>query len=262
MSTYSLALSEVELDRYRIMATAAAADEAAWWAAAGITTGARVADVGCGPGALLAELARTVGPEGRVTGVDADPAAVAHARAAVAGTPQATVVVGRADSTGLRPASVDVAVCRHVLAHNGGREAAIVAHLVDLVRPGGTVYLVDADGTGVRMVPDDPDLDIGPRYQEFHARLGNDLSVGLQLGRLLEDAGAEVERFACLAPVLRPPAGVRPPQWAAREAMVAAGVLTEADVERWRRAFERMDAQARRPWIFIPMFVAVGRVPR
>jgi ubiquinone/menaquinone biosynthesis C-methylase UbiE len=76
MSTYSLALSEVELDRYRIMATTAAADEAAWWAAAGITPGARVADVGCGPGALLAELARTVGPEGRVTGVDAGPAAV------------------------------------------------------------------------------------------------------------------------------------------------------------------------------------------
>jgi SAM-dependent methyltransferase len=261
VSTYSLALSEGELDRYRIMAAAAADDEGPWWAAAGIVPGAHVADVGCGPGAILAELARAVGPGGRVTGVDGDPAAVGHARDAVASSPQATAVVGRADATGLRPASVDVAMCRHVLAHNGGREPAIVAHLVDLVRPGGAVYLVDVDGTAVRLVPDDPDLDIGPRYQEFHAGLGNDLSVGLQLGRLLEEAGTVVERFSCLAPVLRPPPGIRPPQWAAREAMVTAGVLAADDVERWRRAFERMDAQTTRPWMFVPMFVAVGRVP-
>ncbi len=47
---YVLTLSEVERDRHRRMAGHAVEDEAAEWAAAGIAPGARVADVGCGPG--------------------------------------------------------------------------------------------------------------------------------------------------------------------------------------------------------------------
>jgi hypothetical protein len=111
------------------------------------------------------------------------------------------------------------------------------------------------------MVPDVPELDIWERYIEFHEGRGNDLSVGLRLGHLLEVAGTSVERFACIAPMLRLPVGIRPPQWAAREAMLEAGVLTEADVERWRATFEEIDRWDQRPWLFVPMFVAVGRVP-
>jgi hypothetical protein len=48
---------------------------------------------------------------------------------------------------------------RHVLAHNGGSEDVIVAHLATLLRPGGCLYLVDADGTAVRTVPEDVDLE-------------------------------------------------------------------------------------------------------
>jgi SAM-dependent methyltransferase len=261
VSDYALALSEEELGRYRIMAAGAASEEAGAWTAAGIVPGATVADVGCGPGAVLAELAAAVGPEGRVFGVDADPVALRHARQEVAPHDHATVQVGAADATGLRPGSVDVAVCRHVLAHNGGREQAIVDHLVSLVRPGGAVYLVDVDGSGARMVPDMPELDIWERYSEFHRARGNDVSVGLRLGHLLEAAGTAVERFTCISPMLRLPPGIRPPQWAAREAMVEAGVLAEADVERWRAAFDELDRWEERPWLFVPMFVAVGRVP-
>ena len=61
MSTYTLRLSEVELGRYRMMAEAARLAEAAQWAGAGIRPGARIADVGCGPGAALAVMAREVG---------------------------------------------------------------------------------------------------------------------------------------------------------------------------------------------------------
>lgn len=54
---------------------------------------------------------------------------------------------GQATDTGLGADSFDVAVLRHVLAHNGGTEQAIVDHLAALVRPGGAVYLVDVDLT-------------------------------------------------------------------------------------------------------------------
>jgi len=210
---YSLALSDPELARYALMAADAVRSEAADWAMAGIAPGARIADIGCGPGAVLRLLAEHVGPGGSVTGVDADPAAVAIALEQVAGLAHAKVRVGRADATGLEPEK--------------------------------------------HRVPDEQDL--WERYQAFHRARGNDLSVGLRLGDLLTDAGLSVETYAWLAPARRIEPGFRPPSWAAREAMVADGFATEADVERWGAAFARIDAAERRPWVFPPTLVAVGR---
>jgi len=192
---YALALSEEEAGRYRLMAELAAAQEADDWAAAGIAPGAAVADVGCGPGAVLAVLAERVGPTGPAMGVDRDPGAVHLAERAVLGFPQASAHVGDADDTGLPPGAFDVVMCRHVLAHNGGREQAIVDHAATLVRP-----------------------------------------------------------------VVRWPASVRGPQWAAREAMVEDGVATYDDLARWDAAFERREREAE-AWMFVPVYVAVGRRP-
>jgi 2-polyprenyl-3-methyl-5-hydroxy-6-metoxy-1,4-benzoquinol methylase len=259
---YALELNDEELARYRLMAEVAACDEAADWAAAGIAPGARVADVGCGPGAILTLLADAVGPAGVAIGVDQDPHAVALASAGLEGRAHASALVGDADATGLAPASFDVVMCRHVLAHNGGREVDIVEHLATLVRPGGSVYLVDVDMTGMQMLPADPALDIVEHYRTFHALRGNDLSVGMRLGLLLEDVGLQVERYRAVSNVWRLPAGVRGPQWAARQPMLDEGVSTPADLDRWAAAFERMDRAAHRPWTFIPVFVAIGRRPR
>src|SRR6266536_1903118 len=153
---YALTLSDAELARYKFMADEARASEAELWQRAGIVAGAQVADVGCGPGALLPAWADAVGPTGRVVGVDADPSAVAAAQALVvaSGLDHVSVRPGRADATGLAPASFETAVLRHVLAHNGGREDAVVAHLVSLLRPGGCVYLVDVAVPAIRRVPD------------------------------------------------------------------------------------------------------------
>lgn len=74
-------------------------------------------------------------------------------------------------------------MCRHVLAHNGGHEAAIIAHLVELTRPGGAVYLVDVDGTAMRVHPQDPDLaDLDARYTQMHRSRGNNVAIGPTLG--------------------------------------------------------------------------------
>jgi SAM-dependent methyltransferase len=261
MADYVLRLSDEELGRYRMMAEMAEASEADAWQSAGIGPGAHVADVGCGPGAVLALLAARVGPEGRVAGVDADPEAVGHAEAAVADAPQATAQVGRADDTGLPAGAFDVAMCRHVLAHNGGGEGAIVDHLVGLVRPGGAVYLVDVDLTGLRIVPEHPAPDLDDRYRELLVRRGTDLMVGLRLGSYLEEAGLAVETYRCSAPVIHLPPTVRPPSWAARDALVEAGLADAADIARWDADFTASDAAAERPWLFAPAFVAVGRRP-
>jgi SAM-dependent methyltransferase len=258
MTDYALRLGGAELRRYELMAEAAADEEGADWARAGIVPGARVIDVGCGPGVVLALLASAVGLGGRATGVDLDPDAVAHAGRRVAGLPQAATRVGAADATGLPPGEADVVMCRHVLAHNGGREAAIVGHLASLARPGGAVYLVDVDLTGQRILPD-VQLDLLDRYVAFQRRRGNDMAIGLRLGTLLGEAGLTVERFRCASRVRRVPPGARPPHWAARDAMRDAGMADDADIARWAAALERTDALDPRPWIFTPLFVAIGR---
>jgi SAM-dependent methyltransferase len=259
---YALALDETEVARYQLMAEQARAAEADLWERAGIVEGARVADVGCGPGALLPALAAAIAPTGSVAAVDADPGAVAAASALVdaAGLANVTVQRGQADRTGLPAGSCDVVMLRHVLAHNGGREDAIVAHLASLLRPGGCLYLVDADGTAIRTLPEDADLaDLADRYRAFLAARGNDISAGLRLGERLVRAGLELVEFRGRYVIQPVPAGVRPPSWAAREAMTAAGMASEEDIARWANAFDRADAAATRPTLFAPMFVAIGR---
>jgi SAM-dependent methyltransferase len=250
-----------EQERYRMMARRARSDEAADWADAGIRPGARVADIGCGPGAVLRLLAEEAGPSGRVDGVDSDGCAVAVAHEEIAGLPQASVRRADATATGLEPRSYDVVMCRHVLAHNGGRERAIVAHMAALVRPGGALYLVDADVSAIWMLPRDPDLaDLHARYIELHRWRGNDIMIGRSLGALLEAAGTTVETFRTGGAVLRVPAGLRSPAWAAREALLEAGLATDEDVDRWDAAFGRLDTLLCRPWMGVPTCLAVGRV--
>jgi SAM-dependent methyltransferase len=261
---YPLELDQAEVDRYRMMAEAARQAEADLWEPAGIVPGARVADVGCGPGAMLPALAAAVGPDGRVVAVDADPEAVAAATALVAAAGLGNVAVreGRAEETGLEVGSLEVVMLRHVLAHNGGAEDAIVAHLASLLRPGGCLYLVDADGTAIRVIPkaEHPDLvELQERYLAFRAARGDDNAAGLRLAERLVRAGLELVEFRGCYVIREVSPGLRSPAWAAREAMVAAGVATAEDLRRWDRAF---GTTAGCPaTFFAPVFTAVGRRP-
>jgi ubiquinone/menaquinone biosynthesis C-methylase UbiE len=68
MTEYTYRLSGAELARYRAMAAHALAREEILWTAAGIVPGARVVDLGCGPGTFLADLAERAARAGRGRG--------------------------------------------------------------------------------------------------------------------------------------------------------------------------------------------------
>lgn len=262
MGDYALRLSESEMARYQGMAQRARETESELWRLAGITSGAHVVDVGCGPGATMVAMAGVVGAEGSVTGVDADLDAVVRANAMIAaeGLARASARVGQADATGLDPAAYDVAVLRHVLAHNGDREQAIVDHLATPIRPGGCVYLVDVEASMTRMWPLVPEVvELLERYHAFHAGQGNDLQVGLRLPDLLREAGLEVleHRGQLLTLTWQP--GDRGPAWAARDSMVDTGFATADDLARWDEVFIALDAGELRPTLFLAGFVAIGR---
>ncbi|HET6816770.1 MAG TPA: methyltransferase domain-containing protein [Mycobacteriales bacterium] len=264
MTDYSLAISEAEIRRYQLMAERAQVVEADLWRQAGIQPGARVADVGCGPAAISVVLGRAVEPAGEVIGVERDEASLAAARQLVgeSGLGNVQLRAGTATDGGIAAGSVDVAMCRNVLAHNGPDEQRIVDHLADICRPGGVVYLVDVDGTAMRLLDIDPELsDLNDRYLEFHRRRGNDLQTGLRLGKLLGAAGLEVLAHRGTYNIIPAPPGLRPPPWAARQAMLDDGVISQEDIQRWERAFDRMDTASTRPTVFAPQFVALGRKP-
>lgn len=262
MAEYPLQLSPEEIFRYQAMAEMARSQERGLWEAAGFVEGARVADVGCGPGAVSVVLAGLVGPHGMVAAVDRDSSAqkAAVEAAAQAGLDNVTVSSGEAHDTGLEPGRFDAVMIRHVLAHNGGREQDIVSHAAKLVRPGGSVYLVDIDGTALRVRPPVPAFDdLNQRYFRWHHDRGNDLSAGLRLAELLETAGLVVEHFSGRYQIFQPPPGFRPPGWAARDALVEAGLAGPDDVDRWAAAFERLDRGEVRPTAFVSSFIAFGR---
>lgn len=259
---YTLTLSEAEVGRYRLMAQRAKESESDLWELAGIRPGARVGDIGCGPGAMIPVIADIVGPSGAVVAVDGDESAVAAAKALVeaAGVPNATVSRGRADDTGIEPGSLDVVMMRHVLAHNGPTEQRIVDHLASLIRPGGSVYLVDVFLPAMAVRPDIAVFtEMSRRYAEFHAQRGNDLCTGLRLDQLLAAAGLETRAYRGDFLILTPPPGLRPPVWAAREQMREAGVIDDADIARWDAALTEYEAKP--PTLFNPMFYAVGTKP-
>lgn len=86
----------------------------------------------------------------------------------------------------------------------------------------------------------------------------------LASGRYIALCGQDVLP-ACLSEpgkIIKPEPGVRGPAWAAREALVQAGLAEQADIQRWSSAFERADGQQDRPTMFAPLFVGIGRAPR
>ena len=102
--------------------------------AAGIAGETRVLDVGCGPGALTAELARRIGAE-RVAAVDPAEQFVVECRRRV---PGAEVKTGAAESLPWPDDAFDAALSCLVLAHVEDAEA-MTREMARVTRPGGTV---------------------------------------------------------------------------------------------------------------------------
>ncbi len=264
MGEYGLELDDIEHARLRAQAAGVRLIDDDLWALAGVVAGAEVVDLGCGPAAVMLELLSLVGPEGTLTGVDADPGMVERGRAEVAAAGAGNVVLreGLAQDSGLPAGAFDTAVVRLVLIHNGGREQEIVDHAASLVRPGGRVLLYDLDSTMIRVVPPSaPVSELHERYQAYQRARGNDPAVGLRLPELLESAGLALEAFRGSCHVRSRAPDQRGPSWAARRAMVRAGVATVDDLERWAREFEWLDAQPQQPWMIGCGFIAIGRRP-
>ncbi|GAA3470068.1 methyltransferase domain-containing protein [Nonomuraea roseola] len=111
-------------------------------ALSGARRGDHVLDVGCGTGYLTRLLARRVGPEGHVTGLDVAQPMIEHARARAPGT--CAYVLGEAQALPFPDARFDVLVsCLAVHHLPAAARGTALREMFRVLRPGGRLLIVE-----------------------------------------------------------------------------------------------------------------------
>ena len=157
----------------------------------GITEGARVLEIGCGPRGCLDLLSARVGSSGRVVGIELSPAQVELAKDFLAGQglQNVEVLAGDARAVGLHDGTFDAVVSRLVLV-NIPEPEQMVATAVALARPGGVVAYHEIDFVGVMCDPPSQAwTTLWDLYLTVSAKNGNDYYLGRRLPRMLRQAG-------------------------------------------------------------------------
>ena len=174
-------------ERLRVLARVMHASTASLFDRVGIAPGWFCLDAGCGGGDVTIELARRVGPQGRVLGVDFDETKIAIAREEAL-THGITNVEFRRVSIGDDPLvdDFDLVYSRFLLTHLKDPAAAVVQFYRSL-RPGGRVIVEDIDFTGFFVYPES---DACHRFRELYCaavrRNGADPDIGPKLPLLLK----------------------------------------------------------------------------
>ena len=211
-----------------------------------IQPGYKVLDVGCGPGTDTIALGQIVGSTGQASGVDYDAAMVAEAnqRAENSGV-SAWVKHQQADATALPWEANEFDACRseRLFEHLFNPEQAL-AEMGRVTKPGGWVVVLDTDWGSLST--DTEETDIERRLARVLAErcLHNGYS-GRQLCRFfkrrnLEDITSEMfPTFVTSYALARQIATLDKIE---KEA-VAAGIITEQELERWHISLERADTE-------------------
>jgi len=152
--------------------------------------GSRVLEAGCGVGAQTITLAAR-SPEAASTSVDVAPASVAEAARRVAHAGLANVELMQADLFALpfAPGSFDHVFVCFVLEHLA-RPVEALARLRGMLRPGGTITVIEGDHGSTFFHPDSAAADAAIACQvELQRRAGGNSLIGRRLFALLTEAG-------------------------------------------------------------------------
>jgi len=266
---YLLGTDEDELRRLGFQHQVWSREAAAAWERGGFGPGSRLLDLGCGPGYATLDLARLVGVEGRVVGVDVSARFVAHlrARAAALGATNVGAEVQDVEALELPAEHFDGAYARWVLTFVR-RPEAVVTSAARALRPGGRLVVHDYskyDG-----------LQLAPEHPSFHRAIeavsrswrdgGGNPNVGARVPRMMADAGLRVVSVTPLSRVARP--GDALWQWPRTffdnylPGLVERGLLTAGEHEAFDALWAERTADPASYFATPPMVEVVGEKPR
>jgi ubiquinone/menaquinone biosynthesis C-methylase UbiE len=211
--------------------------------------GARVLDVGCGPGTITVDLADRVAP-GAVVGIDASAEVVASARRLLAGGahPNTCFTSGDVYAPPVADGSFDIVHAHQVLQHLEDPVWALRG-LRRVLAPGGLLAARDADYGAFAWSPDDPVLDRWrATYRRLAAANGGEPDAGRYLLGWTRQAGFDDVTYTSSTWTFADPdarawwGGLwadRCLQSAFAEQTVAFGLATPGDLHAFADAFRR-----------------------
>jgi 2-polyprenyl-3-methyl-5-hydroxy-6-metoxy-1,4-benzoquinol methylase len=188
--SYVLGHSERELERLQGQAGLFADLTRDILVRAGLSSGMRVLDIGCGVGDVSIIAADLVGPEGRVLGIDPAPEALSVARRRLTALGKHWVQFSSGTVEAVENGSqFDVAVGRFILIHLA-KPADAVRNLMQSLRPGTIVVFVELD---LSTAASQPPLHLLQQcvgwIGEVYRRSGRQLDMGTGLFSAFRAAG-------------------------------------------------------------------------
>ncbi len=159
---------------------------------AGIRPGMACLEIGCGGGDLAFDMARMVGPAGRVVGTDIDEKKIELASREASEQQLSNVEFRLADITASGPGTgFDLVHARFVLTHLANPAQAL-ARMRGALRSGGVIVLEDIDCRGCFCYPESAAFwRFVQLYTETVRRKGGDANIGPRLPALLVQTGLE-----------------------------------------------------------------------
>jgi len=206
-SDYLLGSHGEELERLGRQHGVWAEHAAALWARAGFGEGQTLLDIGCGPGFASVDLARLVGPRGRVVAVDSSDLFLARLRERARADRLENIEIRHIDVQDLRldPGSLDGAYARWVLCFVRDPER-VVRRVAEALRPGGRLAIHDYfNYRAFTFAPRSPALDrVVEAVQECWRRTGGDLDIQERVPAMMDRCGLEVREIRPVTAIARP----------------------------------------------------------
>jgi SAM-dependent methyltransferase len=215
----------------------------------GLTKGSSVLDVGCGIGILSSEIARLVGPKGRVVGVDISLEQLEVARSLLANQKaQVDFIEKSVSEIDTLGEQFDIVYSRFMLCHLKEPEVAI-SKMLKLLKPGGMFACEDsAFFEHSSCLPDSTAYNQWKDFLRKQAQVHKtDFTIGQRLPQILKNMGFQVSCVQVCEPVLRTPYEKKSLRLGVAEItpdLVKAGLIRVEDSEETQRAlevFERED---------------------
>jgi SAM-dependent methyltransferase len=195
----------------------------------------RVADFGCGVGAMTRNLAQIVGREGHATGIDLHKPQLVEAANLCAQSGFSNVSFSKADAcdTKLADNLFDLVYCRFLLIHLTD-PLACLREMRRVLKPGGIIFVEDGDLRSGGSTPSSALDQFGGLFERLGPRKGVDYRLGRDLYRLIKRADFEDVEVDIYQPAYSRGRERAFLTWSIEEAgegLVSAGLLSRSELE-------------------------------